>query len=206
MRNYANLGGFFMRSKKRIVLISIVVILLIVGIIIGLCFFFIMKKEKSALIFEASMKEIISGEYDDNFKYISLDGKISHNLSNGDISSAIMQNIDYKIINVEENEDSSIVTAEFTYPNAVEIQNKIVSENSKISEKDLLSKFLDIIKSGDFSTINCTAKIPLICLNNEWYILESEQFSDIITGGIYSEHRKQNEEVYQKLKEIENRK
>lgn len=195
-----------MSKKIKIVLIFIVVILLMIGIITSLYFFFIMKKEKSALIFETSMKEIISGEYDDNFKYISLDGKISHSLSNGDISSAIMQNIDYKIIDVEENEDSSIVTAEFTYPNAVEIQNKIVSENSEISEKDLLSKFLAIIKSGDFSTVNCTAKIPLICLNNEWYILESEQFSDIITGGIYSEYKKQNEEVYQKLKEIENKK
>ncbi len=193
-------------SKKKKVFIFIVAILLIIGIITSLYIFFIMKKEKSALIFETSMNAIISGEYDDNFKYISLDGKIQHNLSNGDISSAIMENIDYKIIDVEENEDSSIVTAEFTYPDAVEIQNKIVNENSKISEKDLLSKFLSIIKSGDFSTVNCTAKIPLICLNNEWYILESEQFSNIITGGIYSEYMKQNEEVYQKLKEVESKK
>ena len=194
------------KSKKRIFLISIVAILLIIAIITSLYFFFITKKEKTALIFETSMKAITSGEYDDNFKYISLDGKISHNLSNGEISYAIMKNIDYQIIDVEEKDDYSIITAEFTYPNAVEIQNEIVSKNSEILEKDLLSKFLDIIKSGDFSKVNCTAKIPLIRLNDEWYILESEQFSDIITGGIYSEYRKQNEEVYQKLKEIENRK
>lgn len=189
-------------KKKIIVIFTIAVVLLTITIVICLRPYF-NKKDKPVYAFESNMETIISGEYDENFKYISLNGKIIDSLSYGDVSSAIMQNIGYKFMDVNEEKDYAIVTAEFTYPDVVAIHNEIVSKNPEISDEELLSKLLTVMETGDFTTINCTAKIPLIYFNDAWYIVESEQFNDIITGGIYLEYVNNNEEIYQAFKEIQ---
>ncbi len=190
-------------NKKIIAALTTVVVLLTVVIAVGSHFFFNTKKDKPVYAFESNMETIISGKYDENFRYISLDGKIIDGLSYGDVSSTIIQNIDYKLMGVNEEKDYAVITAEFTYPDVVAIHNEVVSNNPEISDEELLSELSTVIEMDDFPTVTCTTEIPLIYFNDAWYIVESEQFNDIITGGIYSEYVNQNEKIYQAFKEIQ---
>ncbi len=190
-------------KKKIVVVLMIAVVLITVVVVVGFRFFFTTKTDKPVYAFESNMKAIISGKYNENFRYISLDGKIIDGLSYGDVSSAIIQNIDYKFMDVNEEKDCAVITAEFTYPDVVAIHNEVVSKNPEISDEELLSELSTIMETGNFTTINCIAEIPLVYFNDAWYIVESEQFNDIITGGIYSEYINQNEEIYHAFKEMQ---
>lgn len=66
------------------------------------------KSDSTKLIhkdFDANIKSIISGEYGEDFRYISLNGQIKDSLSKGVISSAIADQVtyEYKDVKIEDN-------------------------------------------------------------------------------------------------------
>lgn len=72
----------------------------------------------------------------------------------------------------------------------MKISNEIVEKNPEISADEFSDNLLSVLDSGNYSTIDYTAEIPYIKLDDEWYMLECEEFSNIITGGVYSEYAK----------------
>lgn len=153
--------------------------------------------------FDSNIESIISGEYGENFHYISLNGQIKTSLSKGSISSAIADKVAFEYNDAKIENDSAVVTADFTYPDIVKISNEIAESNPDISDNEFSDILLSRLDNGEYSTVSCTAEIPYIKLDDEWYMLECEEFSNIITGGVYSEYVKAEEEAYNYLKEME---
>lgn len=77
-------------KKKAIIIFMIVILFLAFVIAVGFHFFFYTKKDKPIYAFESNMETIVSGKYDESFRYISLEGTIIDSLSNGNLSSIIM--------------------------------------------------------------------------------------------------------------------
>lgn len=153
--------------------------------------------------FDSNIESIINGEYGDNFHYISLNGQIKDSLSKGSISSAIANKITFEYKDAKIENDYAVVTADFIYPDIMKITNEIMETDSDISDNEFSDILLLRLNNGEYSAISCTAEIPYIKLDDEWYMLECEEFSNIITGGVYSEYIKAEEEAYNNLKEME---
>lgn len=193
------------KGSKRRAIIAIILIVVILAIVAGIIYWVSIRKKKQAPInsFKTSIDSIINNTYGDDFYYVTLSGNRVYSLSNGEISSSIISKIDYKIIDIEYKDNAAVVKSQFTYPNAVSVHKEIVDANENIEESELVEKFIDRIQSGKYSTSECTIDIPMVKVNDIWYIIESEEFNDVITGGIYSEYRKQNGEIYNMLKALE---
>lgn len=189
-------------KRKVVIVVSTATLFVLIGMAV-LFFFKGQDSKKTENMFEANMQSIISGNYDEKFKYISMNGTVVDRLSDGDISSAIMQNINYRLVKSEIKDEYAIVTAEFTYPNVVAIYDDLLDEDSKMSDEELRTELITILESGTFPKTSCTAEIPMIYYDEVWYFVESEQFNDILTGGVYSEYVRQNEKIYDILKKAE---
>lgn len=189
-------------KRKVVIVASIAILFVLIGMAV-LLFFKGQDSKKAENMFEANMQSIISGNYDENFKYISMNGTVVDRLSDGDISSAIMQNISYRLVKSETEDEYAIVTAEFTYPDVVAIYDDLLAEDSEISDEELRTELITIFESGTFPKTSCTAEIPMIYYDEVWCFVESEQFNDILTGGVYSEYVRQNEEIYDAFKKAE---
>lgn len=167
------------------------------------------KKEKPNKVneiqknFDSNIESIISGEYGEDFHYISLNGQIKDSLSNGEISSVIISKVKVEYKDSKLENDTALITAEFTYPDVVKISNEIAESNPDITDSEFTDILISRLNSEEYSTISCTAEIPYVKLDDEWYMLESEEFSNIITGGVYSEYAKTEEEAYNYLKDME---
>lgn len=153
--------------------------------------------------FEANIESIISGEFGEDFRYISLNGQIKDSLSKGDVSSEIASKVTYEYKSAKIEDDAAVVTADFTYPDIVKASNDITEKNPEISNEEFSDELLSVLNDGSYSTIKCTAEIPYIKLDDDWYMLECDEFSNIITGGVYSEYAKAEEAAYNNLKEME---
>lgn len=189
-------------KRKVVIVASIATLFVLIGMAV-LFFFKGQDSKKAENMFESNMKSIISGNYNEDFKYISMNGTVVDRLSDGDISSAIMQNISYKLIKSEIEDEYAVVTAKFTYPDVVAIYDDLLAEDSEISDEELRTELVTIFESGTFPKTSCTAEIPMIYYDEVWYFVESEQFNDILTGGVYSEYVRQNEEIYDAFKKAE---
>lgn len=189
-------------KRKVAIVASIATLFVLIGMAVLLSFKG-QDSKKTENMFEANMQSIISGNYNEDFKYISMNGTVVDRLSDGDISSAIMQNISYKLVKSEIEDEYAIVTAKFTYPDVVAIYDNLLAEDSEISDEELRTELINIFESGDFPITSCTAEIPMIYYDEVWYFVESEQFNDILTGGVYSKYIRQNEEIYDAFKKAE---
>jgi len=143
---------------------------------------------------------IIKNDFNSNFHYLSMYGKVKSQLQMNDIPSALAKNVSYKIeqIDIDSSDDITyaIVSVNFSSVDMIEMI-------SELNESDEYRKvILDRLNNHQFKEKNVNIKVMMLKID-DWYLYESAQLNDIFMGGLYSLNIAAQQEFYNRLNEGE---
>lgn len=156
---------------------------------------------------ESTLNCIISGDYSKDFSYISMYGEMKKDkIGLSELSNTVMSNMKYKFndIKLTENNKGAIIKCEFE---SIDMQNMIYqlqkdNDNNDEWSNNYQELMLNKIKNNEYKTKKFDIDLFMIKLDDVWYLYETPDFNDAITGGAYSIYT---ETEYKILNELEKR-
>lgn len=157
-------------------------VLIITIIIIGIRYLQTNSIRKNA---KSTIDCMINSDYSKDFYYIDMYGQIKKDLTMDELAKAIMSNMKYKFndINDDNENDFAIIKCEIKNIDMQDILYQF--QNTEYNEENL-NLMLDKINSKDFKTKTFNIDITMMKVDNIWYLYETPDFNDAITGGLYS--------------------
>ena len=143
---------------------------------------------------------IINNNFNSNFHYMSMYGKVKEELIENDIPRAVAKNISYKIENIEISQDDNgntfaIVDTNFKSVDMIALLSELKeTENyrqiiiNKLDNKEFTEKSFDI-------------QVIMIKIDDIWYLYETIPLNDVFMGGLYSLDIAAQEEFFNQLNE-----
>lgn len=179
-----------MSKKKKIGTICfIILLLLIIGFsaVIGMKYWKTNDIRKNA---KSTIDCMINSDYSNEFYYISMYGQIKDELNMGEVANAVMSNMEYKLngitINTDEDgNDFAIIQCEIKNVDMQEMLYQFQNSNYEYNEENL-NLMLDKINDKEFKMKKFNIDIAMMKVDNIWYLYETPDFNDAITGGLYS--------------------
>lgn len=182
-----------MNSKRNIialVIVAITLIIILVGGVISLIGSNDSKKSESveSIIMgnaESTINCIINSDYSDGYYCVDIDGEIKTESTLKDSAELIVSKMKYKLndITIQEGNETAIIQAEFE---TVDMQDMVL----RFSEYEYNQETKDLIDSEirrkNYKTKNFEIPLVMVKMDEEWYLWESPDFSDVLTGGMYS--------------------
>lgn len=185
------LGGIFMSRKKKICIVLTAIILLAltgISIIIGMKYWKTNDIRKNA---KSTIECIINSDYSKDFYYISMYGQIKNELNMEEVAKTVMSNMKYKlndiIIKKDDNgNDFAIIKCEFKSIDMIDIIYQLQEDNNDNYSRKYNSLILNKIKNKEYKTKTFNIDIIMLKMDNTWYLYETPDFNNVITGGLYS--------------------
>lgn len=179
-----------MSKKKKIGTICfIILLLLIIGFstVIGMKYWQTNDIRKNA---KSTIECIINSDYSKDFYFINMYGQIKKELTTNEIANAVMSNMKYKINNItinkdEDGNDFAIIQCEIKNVDMQEMLYQFQNYNYEYNEENL-NLMLDKINNKEFKMKKFNIDIAMMKVDNVWYLYETPDFNDAITGGLYS--------------------
>lgn len=179
-----------MSKRKKIGTICfIILLLLIIGFstVIGMKYWQTNDIRKNA---KSTIECIINSDYSKDFYFISMYGQIKKELTTNEIANAVMSNMKYKINNItinkdEDGNDFAIIQCEIKNVDMQEMLYQFQNYNYEYNEENL-NLMLDKINNKEFKMKKFNIDIAMMKVDNVWYLYETPDFNDAITGGLYS--------------------
>lgn len=156
---------------------------------------------------ESTLNSIISGDYSKDFSYISMYGEMKKDkIGLSELSNTVMSNMKYKFndIKLTENNKGAVIKCEFE---SIDMQNILYQLQKENDDNDEWSNnyqelILNKIRNNEYKTKKFNIDLLMINLDDVWYLYETPDFNDAITGGAYSIYT---ETEYKILNELEKR-
>lgn len=178
-----------MSRKKKICIVLTTIILLAltgIGIIIG-------KNWKTNDIrknAKSTIECMINSDYSKDFYYISMYGQIKNELNMKELAKTVMSNMKYKfndiIVKKDNNgNDFAIIKCEIKNVDMQEMLYQFQNANYEYNEQNL-NLMLDKINNKEFKMKKFNIDLAMMKVDNVWYLYETPDFNDAITGGLYS--------------------
>lgn len=172
-----------MENKRKIILgisAAIIAVLTVVTIIFIGGYFKNNDIRKNA---KSTIDCMIKSDFSENFYYISTYGEVESELGPlSELSMLTMRKMKYKLgkITVDEEKGFATIEAEFE---CVDMQNLIeqVSEYNNYREKAI-----EKIKTNEYETKEFDITIIMLKNDGVWYLYETTELDDALTGGLYS--------------------
>lgn len=177
-------------SKKKIGIVFIVMVLIsliVFGAIIGMKYWKTNDIRKNA---KSTIECMINSDYSKDFYYISMYGEIKDELNMGEVANAVMSNIEYKLngitINTDEDgNDIAIIQCEIKNIDMQDMMYQFQNANYEYNEENL-NLMINKINNKEYKTKKFNIDIAMVKVDNVWYLYETSDFNDAITGGLYS--------------------
>lgn len=179
-----------MNKKKRICIVFIIIIVLV---LIGISSIIVMKHLRTNDIrknAKSTIDCIINSDYSKDFYYISMYGQVKNELNMGEVANSVMSNMKYKLNNItidtaDDGTDFAIIKCEIKNVDMQDILYQFQNADYEYNEENL-NLMLDKINSKNFKTKTFNIDIVMMKIGNDWYLYETPDFNDAITGGLYS--------------------
>lgn len=180
-----------MSKKKKICIAFIAIILLIligIGSIIGMKYWKTNDIRKNA---KSTIECIINLDYSKDFYYISMYGQIKNELNMGEVANNVMSNMKYKFNDItvkkdDNGNDFAIIKCEFKSIDMIDIIYQLQEDNNNNYSEKYNSLILNKIKNKEYKTKTFNIDIIMLKMDNTWYLYETPDFNNVITGGLYS--------------------
>lgn len=180
-----------MSKKKKICIAFIAIILLIligIGSIIGMKYWKTNDIRKNA---KSTIECIINSDYSKDFYYISMYGQIKNELNMGEVANNVMSNMKYKFNDItvkkdDNGNDFAIIKCEFKSIDMIDIIYQLQEDNNNNYSEKYNSLILNKIKNKEYKTKTFNIDIIMLKMDNTWYLYETPDFNNVITGGLYS--------------------
>lgn len=185
------IGGIFMRSKKKILISGFIILLLLVigfSIVIGMKYWKTNDIRKNA---KSTIECIINSDYSKDFYYISMYGQIKNELNMEEVAKTVMSNMKYKLNDIivkkdNNGNDFAIIKCEFKSIDMMDIIYQLQEDNNDNYSGKYNSLILNKIKNKEYKTKTFNIDIIMLKMDNTWYLYETPDFNNVITGGLYS--------------------
>ena len=179
-----------MRSKKKILISGFIILLLLVigfSIVIGMKYWKTNDIRKNA---KSTIECIINSDYSKDFYYISMYGQIKNELNMEEVAKTLMSNMKYKLNDIivkkdNNGNDFAIIQCEIKNVDMQEMLCQFQNANYEYNEENL-NLMLDKINNKEFKMKKFNIDLAMMKVNNIWYLYETPDFNDAITGGLYS--------------------
>lgn len=179
-----------MRSKKKILISGFIILLLLVigfSIVIGMKYWKTNDIRKNA---KSTIECIINSDYSKDFYYISMYGQIKNELNMEEVAKTVMSNMKYKLKDIivkkdNNGNDFAIIQCEIKNVDMQEMLCQFQNANYEYNEENL-NLMLDKINNKEFKMKKFNIDLAMMKVNNIWYLYETPDFNDAITGGLYS--------------------
>ena len=179
-----------MRSKKKILISGFIILLLLVigfSIVIGMKYWKTNDIRKNA---KSTIECIINSDYSKDFYYISMYGQIKNELNMEEVAKTVMSNMKYKLNDIivkkdNNGNDFAIIQCEIKNVDMQEKLCQFQNANYEYNEENL-NLMLDKINNKEFKMKKFNIDLAMMKVNNIWYLYETPDFNDAITGGLYS--------------------
>lgn len=180
-----------MSKKKKICIAFIAIILLIligIGSIIGMKYWKTNDIRKNA---KSTIECIINSDYSKDFYYISMYGQIKNELNMGEVANNVMSNMKYKFNDItvkkdDNGNDFAIIKCELKSIDMIDIIYQLQEDNNNNYSEKYNSLILNKIKNKEYKTKTFNIDIIMLKMDNTWYLYETPDFNNVITGGLYS--------------------
>lgn len=180
-----------MRSKKKILISGFIILLLLVigfSIVIGMKYWKTNDIRKNA---KSTIECIINSDYSKDFYYISMYGQIKNELNMEEVAKTVMSNMKYKLNDIIVKEDNNgndfaIIQCEFKSIDMMDIIYQLQEDNNDNYSGKYNSLILNKIKNKEYKTKTFNIDIIMLKMDNTWYLYETPDFNNVITGGLYS--------------------
>lgn len=139
---------------------------------------------------ESTLNCIISGDYSKDFSYISMYGEMKKDkIGLSELSNTVMSNMKYKFndIKLTENNKGAIIKCEFESIDMIDVVYQLQEENHDKYNDEYKKLMLNKIKNNEYKTKKFNIDLLMIKLDDVWYLYETPDFNDAITGGMYSQ-------------------
>lgn len=179
-----------MRSKKKILISGFIILLLLVigfSIVIGMKYWKTNDIRKNA---KSTIECIINSDYSKDFYYISMYGQIKNELNMEEVAKTVMSNMKYKLNDIivkkdNNGNDFAIIQCEIKNVDMQEMLCQFQNANYEYNEENL-NLMLDKINNKEIKMKKFNIDLAMMKVNNIWYLYETPDFNDAITGGLYS--------------------
>lgn len=179
-----------MSKKRKICMIfTSIIVLILIGIItiMGMKYWRTNDIRKNA---KSTIDCIINSDYSKDFYYISMYGQIKKELTMGEVADSVMSNMKYKLNNItidtaDDGTDFATIKCEIKNVDMQDILYQFQNANYEYNEENL-NLMLDKINSKKFKTKIFNIDIVMMKVDDDWYLYETPDFNDAITGGLYS--------------------
>ncbi len=155
---------------------------------------------------ESTINCMINADYSKDFYYITMYGNIKEEaVGLSELSNAVMSNMKYKFNDIELNKDDkgnifAIIKCEFENVDMIDLVYQLQEENHVEYNEENRLLMLDKVKNKDFKTKTFNIDLAMMKIDNIWYLYETPDFNDAITGGLYSQYTLRENAI---LKELE---
>lgn len=131
---------------------------------------------------ESTLKCMINSDYSEGFYYTSMYGEIKNELAMSELAKTIMSKMKYKFNDITVKEDFAIIQSEFENVDMQEILYQVSDMEYNEQNNQLV---LNKLKNNNFETKTFNLELIMLKKDNIWYLYETPDFNDAITGGLY---------------------
>lgn len=192
-------------SKKKKILVScfIILLLLVIGfsIVIGMKYWKTNDIRKNA---KSTIECMINSDYSKDFYYISMYGQIKSELTMSEVANAVMSNMKYKLNDItidtaDDGTDFAIIKCEFKSIDMIDIIYQLQEDNYNDYNEKYNSLILNKIKNKEFKIKTFNVDILMMKMDDIWYLYETPDFNNVITGGLYSPYTIREDKILNEL-------
>lgn len=175
-------------KRKKIIITLVLVMITLILLLIGVVTFIGISNSKTSGIrknAENIIDCIINGEYSEGFYCIDTYGEIKKESTLNDFSQQIVSNMKYKLndITVQEENETAVIQAEFE---TVDMQDMILQFSEYEYNQETKNLIASKIQERNFKTKKFEIQLIMVKVDGVWYLYESPEFLDVLTGGMYS--------------------
>ena len=127
----------------------------------------------------------VRSKFDDSFKYLDMYGNIKNEFTMNGIPRLVAKNISYEISNIDIFKDDNNGSAAF-----IDIKFKTVDMMKMLSSVEQTDNYKSIIlnklENGEYVPKEFDIQLFMISIDEKWYLYETVDFDDVLTGGMYS--------------------
>lgn len=191
------------KRKKIFMVFTAIIVLILIGIstIMGMRYWKTYDIRKNA---ESTIDCMINSDYSKDFYYISMYGQIKKELAMSEIANAVISNMKYKFNDITVNKDDNgndfaIIKCEFKSIDMIDIIYQLQEDNYNDYNEKYNSLILNKIKNKEFKIKTFNVDILMMKMDDIWYLYETPDFNNVITGGLYSPYTIREDKILNEL-------
>lgn len=121
-------------------------------------------------------------------------------IQNTGIAEQLAGEMEFEIISVTAEGEEGEAELKLTVPDASQLFADVISqmdvsdveaENTEV----LLERVMEAIEDKEYDTMTCTVTVELRMLQDQWYLVNNQEFSNAISGGLLQAYAKNRQEM-----------